>query len=63
MCSSDLFPSHDTVCPQDGYVIPFGYTVQYVPAGQTAQTPAWNVTGDLLSANQYVMATGVWNPF
>ena len=47
----------------DGYVIPFGYTVQYVPSGSTAQVPAWNASGALLAANQFVMATGIWNPF
>ena len=40
---------------------PFGYTVQYVPHGSTAQTPSWT-TGALLDANQYVMASGIWNP-
>ena len=43
--------------------VPFGYTIQYVPSGNTVQVPDWSTTGELVSANQYVMACGVWNPF
>ena len=41
---------------------PFGYTVQYVPAGTTVTTPTWNATGPLLMNNQFCLASGVWNP-
>ena len=48
----------------DGYVIPFGYTVQYVILYLLDKSsPAWNASGALLAANQFVMATGIWNPF
>ena len=46
----------------DGYAVGFGYTIQYVPSGFAVQTPTWNVTGELVAANQYIMAAGIWNP-
>ena len=46
----------------DGWAVGFGYTIQYVPSGYAVQTPTWNVTGELVAANQYIMAAGIWNP-
>ena len=35
----------------DNSSVPYGYTIQYVPSGQNAQTPAWNATSELVAAN------------
>ena len=47
----------------DGSNVIYGYTIQYVPSGSNAQTPTWSATGDLVAANQFIMASGIWAPY
>ena len=45
----------------DGWAVGFDTQFNTSP-GYAVQTPTWNVTGELVAANQYIMAAGIWNP-